>query len=149
MTTPRKHRSPSKDRYAKDHPAVTVHFDLYTYNRLVALRKTTDLSLNQLVRGALGSLEAEVADILDRGWRQGVADGKRVGEAAGKQAGYAEGKQAGYAEGYLKAKTRFRLTYPCGVCRKPVEVLAGHSDAARAIAALVEGKWMHGECNET
>jgi flagellar biosynthesis/type III secretory pathway protein FliH len=141
MTTPRKHRSPSKDRYAKTHPAVTVHFDLDTYNRLVSLRKATDLSLNQLVRAALDSLEAEVADILDRGWRQGVADGKRVGEAAGRQ--------AGYAEGYLKAKARFRLTYPCGVCRKPVEVVAGHSDAARAIAALVEGKWMHGECNET
>ncbi|MHB8490356.1 MAG: hypothetical protein ACYDCS_09320 [Candidatus Dormibacteria bacterium] len=141
MTTPRKHRSPSKDRYAKTHPAVTVHFDLDTYNRLVALRKATDLSLNQLVRAALASLEAEVAPILDRGWRQGVADGKRVGEAAGRQ--------AGYAEGYLKAKTTFRLTYPCRVCREPVEVLAGNPDAAEAIEALIEGKWEHGNCNGT
>jgi hypothetical protein len=50
----------------------------------------------------------------------------------------------GYAEGYLKAKARFRLTYPCGGSRKPVDVLAGNPHAAQAMAAPVEGEWRHG-----
>ena len=91
MTTPPKHRSPSKDRYAANHPAITVHFDLDTYKRLIALRDATGWSLNELVRAALDSLEAQVATILERGRREGVTEGKKIGEAAGRKTGYDEG----------------------------------------------------------
>jgi flagellar biosynthesis/type III secretory pathway protein FliH len=143
MTAPRKHRSPSKDRYAAAHPAVTVHFDLDTYERLVALRKATDLSLNALVRAALDSLEAEVAAILDRGRRDGVAEGTQIGEATGRKAGHDEGWKAGY----LKAKATYRLTYPCTDCGGRLELRVGAADAEHAITALVEDEWGHSDCD--
>jgi hypothetical protein len=129
MTTPPKHRSPSKDRYAANHPAITVHFDLDTYKRLIALRDATGWSLNELVRAALDSLEAQVATILERGRREGVTEGKKIGEAAGRKTGYDEG----WKVGYLKAQATFRLTYPCHVCGKPVAVRVGAPDAKHAI----------------
>jgi len=137
MTTPPKRRSPSKDRYAESHPAVTVHFDLDAYHRLLALRAATGLSVNQLVRAALDSLEAQAATILQRGRQDGLAEGKEIG--------YADG----WKVGYLKAKATFRVTYPCHVCRKPVEVRAGNPDAKHAIEALVEDEWGHGDCVAT
>ena len=145
MTTSPKHRSASKDRYAANHPAITVHFDLDTYNRLIALRDATGLSLNELVRAALDSLEAQVATLLERGRREGVAVGTKIGEAAGKKVGYDEG----WKVGYLKAKATFRLTYPCGVCGEPVEVRAGNPEAKEATQALVEGRWVHSDCVAT
>ncbi len=83
MSTPRKHRSPSKDRYAATHPAVTVHFDLDTHARLVAVHKASGLSLNQVIRAALDSLEADVAAVTEHGRRQGLAEGRKLGEAEG------------------------------------------------------------------
>jgi flagellar biosynthesis/type III secretory pathway protein FliH len=142
MTTPLKHRSPSKDRYAQNHPAVTVHFDLDTYTRLVALRESTDLSLNQMIRAALDSLESEAAAILERGRREGVARGKTIGEAAGHKTGHAEGFKAGY----LKARAAYRLTYPCGHCERLIEVRAGDEDAKHAVEVLVEDGWGHADC---
>ena len=145
MTTPPKQRSPSKDRYAASHPAITVHFDVETFNRLVALRQSTGLSLNQLIRAALDSLEPQAAAILERGRRAGVAQGMTIGQAAGKKAGFDEGWKAGV----LKAKEIYRLTYPCAVCRKPIELKVGDSDAQRAIEVLVEDEWSHSDCVAT
>lgn len=145
MTTPRKHRSPSQDRYAETHPAITVHFDLETFRRLVALREASGLSINELVRADLESLEAKVAAVLERGRREGVAQGTTIGEAAGHKAGYAEGFKAGY----LKAKAAYRLTYPCAVCGQPMEIRVGDADAKRAIEVLVEDGWKHGDCVAT
>jgi len=142
MAKPPKHRSPSDDRYAASHPAVTVHFDLESYQRLVALREATGLSPNQLVRAALDSLEAQVATILERGRREGVAEGTKIGEATGTKAGYQEGWKAGV----LQAKAIYRLTYACAVCGKPIELRVGAPDAKRAIEVLVEQEWVHGDC---
>jgi flagellar biosynthesis/type III secretory pathway protein FliH len=145
MSTPRKHRSPSKARYAASHPAVTVHFDLDTHARLVAVHEACGLSLNQVIRAALDSLGAEVAAVTEHGRRQGIAEGKKLGEAAGRKLGYDEGWKAGY----IKAMANFRLTYPCSGCGKPVEVKVGNPDADHAIEALVEDEWGHGDCIAT
>lgn len=139
MKTPSKRRSASKLKYAASHPAITVHFPLDDYNRLIALGKTTGLSPNQLVRGALDSLEAEVMTIFLRGYQRGLEVGKKVGEAAGRKLGYAEGWKAAVAA--------FRLTYPCPRgCGKRVAVRVGNPDADRAIEVLVEERWAHAEC---
>jgi hypothetical protein len=139
MKTPPKRRSASKLKYAASHPAITVHFAMDVYTRLIALRKATGLSLNQLVRAALDSLEAEVATILERGLQRGLEAGKRLGEAAGQKLGYAEGWKA--------AAAVFRLTYPCSKgCGKRVAVRVGDPDANRAIEVLVDEGWGHTEC---
>jgi hypothetical protein len=139
MKTPPKRRSASKLKYAASHPAITVHFALDVYNRLIALRKATGLSLNQLVRGALDSLEAEVTTIFVRGYQRGLEVGKKLGEAAGRKLGYAEGWKAAVAV--------FRLTYPCPRgCGKRIDVRVGDPDADRAIEVLVDERWGHTQC---
>jgi hypothetical protein len=139
MKTPPKRRSASKLKYAASHPAITVHFALDVYNRLIALRKATGLSLNQLVRAALDSLEAEVATILGRGYQRGLEVGKKLGEAAARKLAYAEGWKA--------AAAVFRLTYPCPRgCGKRIAVRVGDPDADRAIEVLTEEGWGHSEC---
>jgi len=139
MTTPPKRRSASKLKYAANHPAITVHFAMDVYKRLIALRKATGLSLNQLVRAALDSLEADVATILERGYQGGLEAGKKLGEAAGQKLGYAEGWKA--------AAAVFRLTYHCSKgCGKRVAVRVGNPDADRAIEVLIDEGWGHGEC---
>ncbi len=139
MKPPPKRRSASKLKYAASHPAITVHFPMDVYNRLIALRKATGLSLNQLVRGALDSLEAEVTTILVRGYQRGLEAGKKVGEAAARKPAYAEGWNA--------AAAVFRLTYPCPRgCGKRIEIRVGDPDANRAIEVLVDELWGHSEC---
>jgi|SRR5450631_750504 hypothetical protein len=138
MNTPPKRRSASKLRYAASHPAITVHFALDVYNRLIALRKATGLSLNQLVRAALDSLEAEVATILERGYQRGLEVGKTSEAAARKLA---------YAEGWKAAAAVFRLTYPCPRgCGKRIAIRVGDPDADRAIEVLIDEGWGHSEC---
>jgi glutamine synthetase len=139
MKPPPKRRSASKLKYAASHPAITVHFAVDVYNRLIALRKATGLSLNQLVRGALDSLEAEVTTILVRGYQRGLEVGK-AGEAAARKLAYAEGWKA--------AAAVFRLTYPCPRgCGKRIEIRVGDPDANRAIEVLVDERWGHSECS--
>ena len=139
MKPPPKRRSASKLKYAASHPAITVHFPMDVYNRLIALRKATGLSLNQLVRGALDSLEAEVTTILVRGYQRGLEAGKKFGEAAARKLAYAEGWNA--------AAAVFRLTYPCPRgCGKRIEIRVGDPDANRAIEVLVDELWGHSEC---
>lgn len=134
MTDTKKHRPASRARYAAAHPSLTVHFTLEVYHRLVALREATGLSLNQLVRAALDSLEEHIATILERGSQQGRVEGRK--------AGYAEGWRAGYA----KAKATFRLTYPCTGCTELIEIRVGEQDADFVRTVLVREGWAHETC---
>jgi hypothetical protein len=109
------------------------------YTRLIALRKATGLSLNQLVRAALDSLEAEVETLLERGYQRGLEVGKKLGEAAARKLAYAEGWKA--------AAAVFRLTYPCPRgCGTRIALRVGDPDADRAIEVLVHEGWGHTEC---
>jgi hypothetical protein len=142
-----RHRPPSQVRYAESHPSVTVHFDRETYTKLVELRERTGLTMNQLVRRNLGSEEREVDAILARGRRLGVVQGRKAGRDAGLTEGYASGHTAGVAAGYesgrrdgaREAIAQYRLTYPCSVCRQPIEVLVNGPEAPHLAAAL--SKW--------
>ena len=132
-----KPRPASRARFAAAHPILTVHFDQETYARVVDQRSRTGLSLNQLVRMALGSVERHVDALLEQGRQRGFAEGQK--------AGYDEGRKDGYA----KAKARYGLTYPCGKCRGLITIRVGDADAQHAIATLVEEGWCHGECLST
>ncbi len=129
-----KKRSPSRARYAAAHPSITIHFDLETHSRLVALRDSSGQSLNQLVRQALGALERHVETILEQGRRRGAEEGRTVG--------YREGLKAGYA----KAVAMYRLTYPCSTCHRPLEILPGEDDARRVLSVLADEEWGHQPC---
>jgi flagellar biosynthesis/type III secretory pathway protein FliH len=137
MTDRSKHRSPSRVRYAKKHPSLTVHFDEETYARVLALRARTGLTLNQLVRQALGSLETHVDKIHEQGRRQGEAEGRRAGLEEGNQ------------QGRVAARSAWKLTYPCSGCGKPMAIRVGGPEAKRAIETLIDQGWGHEECLES
>jgi hypothetical protein len=137
-----KRRPASRGRYAATHPALTVHFDLETHAAVVELRERTGLTLNQLVRQALGSLEGHVNMILARGRAQGIAEGRKAGHAAGWQSGYTSGYEAGSED----AEAAFRLTYPCRVCAERIEIRVDGAEARFAAAALTERGWRHTAC---
>jgi hypothetical protein len=111
-----------------------VHFDEATYARVLALRDRSGLSLNQLVRQALGSLETHVDEIREHGRRQG--------EAEGRKAGFEDGVQ----KMRIAARDAWQLTYPCSGCGKQVAIRVRDPDAQRAIEVLIEEGWGHAKC---
>jgi hypothetical protein len=135
LATPH-HRPASRERYAAQHPAITVHFDMDTYNRLIELRKQSGLTLNQLVRQALGSLEEHVAAMQEPAYKRGFAVGDEMG------------RKVGSAGGYLEARAKYRLTYPCAGCAKPIGIQAGDPAALRAVELLSAEGWGHATCRD-
>ena len=137
VTATRKHQSPSRRRYAAEHPTIGVHVDRPTHQRLIELRERSGLSLGQLVRRALGEIEEELDGVASRALQQGIDEGRRDG--------YSQGRAAGYAE----ARDAFRLTFPCAICRLPVVIPPG-SGVARDAAAFLHARHAgHAKCHQT
>ena len=134
MAIPVKHRSPSRERYAKKHPSLTVHFDEATHARVVTLRERSGLTLNQLVRQALGSLETHVEEIREHARHDGYA------------AGWKAGRKDGLDKMRVAARAAWQLTYPCSGCGQPVAIRVGDADADCAMKALTDGGWGHAKC---
>jgi hypothetical protein len=122
----KRHQPPSRARYATQHPTIGVHCDRDTYQRLVALRERSGLSLGQLVKQELGVLEKDIDTVRTRA--------------------YAEGLEAGRKAGYAHARSLYRPTYPCSICLGPVAIEPGSEEAKIAVAAVVEEGWAHAEC---
>jgi hypothetical protein len=129
-----RNRPPSRARYAATHPSKTIHFDAPTYALVEALLERSGLTANQFIRQALGSMERHIDEIQERGRVRHREEGRRLGFAAG------------YERGYAEAEAAFRLTYPCYVCGKPIEIRAGEEDASRAVGLLSEDRWGHEDC---
>jgi hypothetical protein len=75
----RRHRPPSRVRYAETHPSITVHFDLDTYAKVMELRERSGLTPNQLIRQALGSMESHIETIQTRGRATILEEGRKTG----------------------------------------------------------------------
>lgn len=133
---------PSRRRYQAEHPTVTIHCDIPTRNRLLALRARTGLSLGALVKQALGVLEGDLEAARSAGRTEGFKEGKRSGLEEGRTSGYAQG----HKDGFAAAATRFRLQYPCCVCGQPVSIEVGDADATAVLQRLVADHWGHGDC---
>lgn len=130
------HRPPSRQRYAANHPALTVHFDLDLYKKVVELRERSGLTLNQLVRQALGSVEDHVAAIQGAAYQRGFDVGKGIGY------------DHGYYTGYDAAKGEYGLAIACEVCDEPIDILADAPIAERALELLRAQGWGHKACHE-
>ena len=125
--TVRTHQPPSRARYAAQHPTIGVHCDRETYQRLVALRERSGLSLGQLVKQELSVVEKDIETVRTRA--------------------YAEGLEAGRRAGWTHARRLYRLTYACSVCQGLIAIEAGSEEAKVATAAVVAGGWAHDECS--
>lgn len=60
----------------------------------------------------------------------------------GRKRGYDEG----WSEGFDEAIEDYRITYPCSVCGKPVEMMSGDNDHKAMIGYMKEKGWAHSKC---
>jgi len=71
----------------------------------------------------------------------GVIEVKVRAEAEIRQEGYEEGQ----LNGYELAESEYKVTYPCSICGKSIEVTTDKEKEAIA-KYMVEHGWAHGDC---
>jgi hypothetical protein len=49
--------------------------------------------------------------------------------------------------GYYEAEKKFKITYPCSVCGKPMVMEPGEEDHIAMKKYMKEHGWHHGECS--
>ena len=67
---------------------------------------------------------------------------ERLSYENGKKKGYEDG----WGDGYDEAERDFKITYPCSICGKPVEMKYGDDDYKDMVRYLKEQGWHHGSC---
>lgn len=65
----------------------------------------------------------------------------------GYKRGIKEGIDTGYMSGYYEAEKKFKITYPCSVCGKPMVMEPGGEDHIAMKKYMKEHGWHHGECS--
>ena len=109
---------PSRARYRAAHRTVSAVLTLDEYDRAQAVAASSDMSLADLLRSALGLQE------------------KSVGEA------YERGRKTGHRQ----AKQAYAIGYRCALCGQPVLLRAGSESAAAACSYLSQQGWHHNQC---
>lgn len=117
--TRKKKRTPSRIKYDKKHPIVSIRITPELDYRLKAAKKAG----------------RSIADILKIGL--GLIEVKTKGEP--------DLMVQGYNEGFEFARNMYLVTYKCSVCRGEMEV--EYKEEKKAIAEYMrQAGWGHGEC---
>jgi len=64
-----KHKPPSRLRYERAHPTISLRVDLDTYEKLRGIQDRSGKSLAALIKECLGLREASVNDSYEKGYR--------------------------------------------------------------------------------
>ena len=124
MAKRKKSKSPARVRYEQKRPTFSFRTYKELNDRARAVKKAEGISNTNIVEIAVGLLEVKV----------------RSEEEIKKQA-YEKGELSGYE----LAESEYKVTYPCSVCGKPIDVTTDKEK--RAIATYMrEHGWGHGDC---
>ena len=118
---------PSRVRYEKAHPTVTVRVDRQLYEELKKLKESSGQSVAGVLKIGLGKAQAA--------------------ESKAYRRGYSDGSREGYSTGYEEAQEEFEVVYPCSVCGNPLSI-THQSEKEAAARFMQEGGWRHAECHE-
>ena len=66
----------------------------------------------------------------------------------GHNRGFKEGSDIGYTLGYHEAEEKFKITYPCARCGRPMPMFPGEDDHKAMISYMKEHGWHHGNCGK-
>ena len=124
MLKSKKKRTPSRVKYEQSHPTFSFRTYKELDERVQAVKKTEGISNTNIVEIAVGLLDVKVRK-----------------EAEVRAQAYDEG----YDEGYRDAEGLYKVTYPCKICKKTIEVMrVKEKEAIKRY--MREHGWAHAEC---
>lgn len=97
MVTGKKHKPPSKIRYAENHPSVTIHLTKDEYNDLWEMSLNNGKSMNQMLKEAVG--------LVRKGWKK-----------------YLTVFEEGMESGYKDAIKDFSRNLKCSSCGRSFQI---------------------------
>jgi len=124
MLKGKRKKPPSRARYEQKHPTVSWRISRELYDRLQAVKEAEGTSITDVLKVGVGLLEVKVSE-----------------EKEAREEGY----HKGYSKGYEEAVALYKVTFPCIICRKTVEVTDKTTKEAIRSYMMQEG-WGHGEC---
>ena len=121
-----KEKMPSRVKYKKDHPVVSCRVTKELYDRLRAIKKAEGRSMADILKAGLGLYEVKVRaekEIRDKAYEEG------------------------HIRGYALAESVYKITYPCSICKKIMEVTT--EEEKRAIRKfMIDEGWGHAACHD-
>ena len=118
MESKKRRKPPSREKYERENPTVSARLPRAKRDKLLAVLRSQDLSLANLLISFADEYEVKV---------------RPIGEA----------RQQGYEE----AKNHYMVTYPCSVCGKLVLLTSPKAKEA-ASRYMTEHGWRHAECHK-
>ena len=126
MAKKHKRTSPSRKKYEEQNPVVSCRVSKELRDRLRAIKKAEDKSMADILKAGLGLFEVKV----------------RAEEEVRDKA-YEEGRISGFAS----AESIYKITYPCNICKKMIEVTT--EEEKRAIRKfMIDKRWGHAACHD-
>jgi len=121
-----RHVPPSRIRYEKKNPKVTVRLTESLKVILDEIRdETPGLSYADLVKKGLTT---------------------SANEAEAYQKGYCEAETEAYQKGYYEASEKFQIWFPCFICRKSILIKPNSKTHKAILEYLKRADWGHVEC---
>ena len=126
MAKKQRRNPPSRRKYEENNPVVSFRVPKKDYDRFLVVREDLGMSHGDVYRAGLSVTEVNIRD-----------------EEEIKQQAYEEGQVCGYE----LAESVYKITYPCSICGKPIEVTTEEEEKAIR-RFMIENRWHHGDCSE-
>ena len=123
----KKSAPPSRLRYEKANPAVTVRISSELRAKLAELKETHDLSLGDVLRIGVEKAKPDLDAAFERG--------------------EFEGYEAGFDEGYEGAKEDYEVTYWCSRCRRRHMTITTDEAKKAAAQLMYDAGWHSTACS--
>ena len=123
----KKSAPPSRLRYEKANPAVTVRISSELRAKLAELKETHNLSLGDVLRIGMEKAKPD----LDAAYERGEF----------------EGYEAGFDEGYEGAKEDYEVTYWCSRCRRRHMTITTDEEKKAAAQLMYDAGWQSTACS--
>jgi len=123
----KKSAPPSRLRYEKANPAVTIRISSELRAKLAELKETHDLSLGDVLRIGMEKAKPDLDAAFERG--------------------EFEGYESGFYDGYDGAKEDYEVTYWCSQCRRRHLTIKSDKEKEAAAKLMYQAGWYSTTCS--
>ena len=125
---PRKHITPSRKRYVRENPTVSIRLTKNLKELLDKVRRGA--SYSQFFKDLIWKEKGRIV----RSYIEGLKEGRK------------KGQKVGYDEGFNEGKEDWEIWFHCSVCREPITIDQDSDVHKEVIQYLLENGWGHSEC---